>query len=437
MTQAAAIGVGENRILRASAGKLSLGEPQHGARLHRRGPRAIDSADQYLIDRLRSQRKIETLQRGVDDRGEIFQRNRLIAEKIDQFIEKFDQFLPDSFMLAPFFKSARGGSSVDPAHDLIPASEIFQKAEKGGGERTHGGIRLPDGFHERLKSIDQRPAKGVHCRCLRSGDGIGFFAARSSAGPWLRGHPDGVINSVQQHIILQRIRVGFRQSYQPGFYDGHHRIMRPVGRRHGENGPDETQERMMRSRPAAIGKKWNIVFAERSFDQMLIIVLTAHENDDIAIAHSFIDQPANPSRGRIDLGLKVRCFDEMNRLNPIRGLCRRGDGRNECPFEPAQLRTSKSPRLLEQHRRRNLDRFLLHREPEPAIRALSAMEEAHLVRNMVGIVDARTLRIEREGDVDRGAGLAQRGDQFAFRTGEIIKGIDKNIGVAKRMAPGD
>ena len=71
-----------------------------------------------------------------------------------------------------------------------------------------------------------------------------------------------MVDSVQEDIVLQCVGLGIGLADEAGFYDGHHRSVREVGRRYSEGGADEAKEGMMRSGAAAIDEERNVVFEE-------------------------------------------------------------------------------------------------------------------------------------------------------------------------------
>ncbi len=195
----------------------------------------------------------------------------------------------------------------------------------------------------------------------------------------------------------------------------------------------------MRSGSAAIDEEGDIVLAERGFDQLMIILLAAHQDGDIAITHLGAGEAANPPCGGVHLGPAVRGFDELNRRRfavARSGFRTLGRGEKRA-LEPNQLRIVKPSRFRKQDRRLNRDAVFLKGKPQPPIRLLAAVKQACVGRNVMGIGDARVLRIDCQSHGKRSADFGQGGDRAPLGAGEIVKRINEDVAIAQRSASVD
>src|SRR5687767_3721000 len=99
-----ALAVGEDRILPHGARELALVQADEERRVQRRAARAINLADENLIDCRRREREVELLETGLEDLREVADRDGLVAEEVDHLVEQGDELRPDLLVLAALFE---------------------------------------------------------------------------------------------------------------------------------------------------------------------------------------------------------------------------------------------------------------------------------------------------------------------------------------------
>src|SRR5438874_12340671 len=89
-----------------------------------------------------------------------------------------------------------------------------------------------------------------------------------------------------------------------------------------------------------------------------------------------------------------------------------------------QIPIRKPLALLQQHRRRDLDPFLVKREPKFPERLLRAIKNAQLFRNLVRVVDQTARWIEQQRDLHQRADLCNSREHSPLEIREFMKAID-------------